>query len=70
MLLGMNSLVATDLVLCSHVLAIINVDLQDDHVAHGLGNLLEVGGNHLAWSTPAKKNFVKSINVTEVTHYH
>ena len=52
MLLGMNSLVATDLVLCSHVLAIINVDLQDDHVAHGLGDLLEVGGNHLAWSTP------------------
>ena len=48
----MNSLVATDLVLCSHVLAIINVDLQDDHVAHGLGDLLEVGGNHLAWSTP------------------
>ena len=40
------------LVLRSNVLAIINVDLQDDHVAHGLGNLLEVGSNHLARSTP------------------
>merc|ERR1719400_1108918 len=44
-----------DLMLRSHVLTVINVDLQDDHVAHGLGNLLEVGGNHLAWSTPGSE---------------
>ena len=49
-----NNLKNSHLVLGSNILAIINVNLQDDHVAHGLGNLLEVGGNHLAWSTPAK----------------
>ena len=42
----------SDLVVICHILTIINVNLQDDHVASGPGNLLDVRRNHLAISTP------------------
>ena len=50
-----NNLKNSHLVLGSNILAIINVNLQDDHVAHGLGNLLEMWCDHLAWSTPTSR---------------
>merc|ERR1711915_511315 len=44
-----------DLVLGGHVLAVVNIDLEEHHVVHRLAHLLEVGSNQLAWSAPSSE---------------
>ena len=40
------------LVLLCNVLALIDVNLEEDHIVHGLVHLLQMRGDHLARSAP------------------
>ena len=40
------------LILLCNVFALVDIDLEEDHVVHGLVHLLQVWGDHLAGSAP------------------
>ena len=40
------------LILLCNVFALVDIDLEEDHVIHGLVHLLQVWGDHLAGSAP------------------
>ena len=40
------------LILLCNVFALVDINLEEDHIVHGLVHLLQVWGNHLAGSAP------------------
>ena len=50
--MGIMGLVIRYLILLCNVFALVDINLEEDHVVHGLVHLLQVGGDHLAGSAP------------------
>ena len=46
------------LILLCNVFAVIDVDLEEDHIIHGLVHLLQVGGDHLAGAAPRDRDML------------